>query len=93
MEFTIIRPGGLKSEPATGQGVLTEDAKICGAVHREDVAQLVVQALFSDRAANKVKLLSTRLPPCVTGCPAQSIGNSSNVGKVGMCCTCRAHTW
>ena len=54
MEFTIVRPGGLKSEPATGQGVLTEDASVCGAVHREDVAQLVVQALFSDAAANKV---------------------------------------
>jgi NAD(P)H-binding len=54
MEYTIVRPGGLKSEPATGQGVLTEDASVCGAVHREDVAQLVVQALFSDAAANKV---------------------------------------
>ena len=49
-----MRPGGLKSEPATGQGVLTEDSSVCGAVHREDVAQLVVQALFSDAAANKV---------------------------------------
>lgn len=54
MEFTIIRPGGLKSEPATGQGMLTEDTGVCGAVHREDVAQLVVQALLSDKAANKV---------------------------------------
>lgn len=27
MEFVIVRPGGLKSEPATGKGVLTEDKK------------------------------------------------------------------
>lgn len=55
MEYTIIRPGGLKSEPATGRGVLTEDKSVCGAVHREDVAQLVAQSLFSQKAANKVR--------------------------------------
>ena len=25
MQFVIVRPGGLKSEPGTGKGVLTED--------------------------------------------------------------------
>lgn len=54
LEFTIIRPGGLKSEPASGTAVLTEDNTVCGAVHREDVANLVVDALLSDKAANKV---------------------------------------
>lgn len=54
MEFVIVRPGGLKSEPKTGTGVLTEDPTVCGAVHREDVADLVVQCLFSDKATNKV---------------------------------------
>ncbi|GMH40573.1 hypothetical protein BSKO_08477 [Bryopsis sp. KO-2023] len=54
MEFVIVRPGGLKSEPKTGSGVLTEDSTVCGAVHREDVADLVVECLFSDNAKNKV---------------------------------------
>ncbi|QIR36544.1 SDR family oxidoreductase [Tolypothrix sp. PCC 7910] len=54
LTYTIIRPGGLKSEPATGNGVLTEDPRIVGSIHRADVAQLVVQALNSDRANNKV---------------------------------------
>lgn len=54
MEYVIIRPGGLKSEPATGKGVLTEDKTICGAIHREDVAELVCRALLSDKATNKV---------------------------------------
>ncbi|MCL2939567.1 MAG: SDR family oxidoreductase [Trichodesmium sp. MAG_R02] len=40
LTYTIIRPGGLKSEPATGNGVLTQDFKIVGSIHREDVAQL-----------------------------------------------------
>jgi nucleoside-diphosphate-sugar epimerase len=52
--YTIIRPGGLKSEPATGQGVLTPDPTIAGTIHRADVARLVYQCLDSDRANNQV---------------------------------------
>ncbi|MEZ2300773.1 MAG: SDR family oxidoreductase [Microcoleus sp.] len=34
MIYTVIRPGGLKSEPATGNGVLTEDCRVAGTIHR-----------------------------------------------------------
>ena len=54
MTYTIIRPGGLKSEPATGNGVLTADPKVAGMIHRADVAQLVCRCLFSDAANNQV---------------------------------------
>jgi hypothetical protein len=54
MAYTIIRPGGLKSEPATGNGVLTEDTAVCGAIHREDVAELIARAAFSEATNNKV---------------------------------------
>lgn len=54
LSYTIIRPGGLKSEPATGNGVLTEDPTIAGTIHRADVAQLICQCLNSDKAKNKV---------------------------------------
>lgn len=54
MAYTIIRPGGLQSEPATGNGVLTADAGACGAITREDTAALVVKALFSSKTDNKV---------------------------------------
>jgi uncharacterized protein YbjT (DUF2867 family) len=54
MIYTVIRPGGLKSEPATGNGILTEDCRVAGTIHRADVAQLVCQCLVSDAASNKV---------------------------------------
>ncbi|OUL19609.1 oxidoreductase [Nostoc sp. RF31YmG] len=54
LTYTIIRPGGLKSEPPTGNGVLTEDPRVVGSIHRADVAQLVVRALNSDSTNNKV---------------------------------------
>ncbi|MDF5721321.1 MAG: SDR family oxidoreductase [Rhizonema sp. PD37] len=54
LTYTIIRPGGLKSEPATGNGVLTEDPRIAGSIHRADVAQLVCRCLNSDLPNNKI---------------------------------------
>ena len=54
LTYTIIRPGGLKSELATGNAVLTEDPTISGIIHRADVAQLVINCLNSDKANNKI---------------------------------------
>lgn len=54
LNYTIIRPGGLKSELPTGNAVLTEDPKVCGMIHRPDVARLVCACLKSDAANNKV---------------------------------------
>lgn len=42
---TVIRPGGLRSEPATGRGILSDDPQIHGFIHRADVADLVRRAL------------------------------------------------
>lgn len=54
LTYTVIRPGGLKSEPSTGNGILTEDPKIAGTIHRADVAQLVCKSLDSEKTNNKV---------------------------------------
>lgn len=52
--YTIIRPGGLRSEPPKGEGVLTENPLIAGTIHRADVADLVCRCLTSEKADNKV---------------------------------------
>jgi nucleoside-diphosphate-sugar epimerase len=44
-EATIIRPGGLRSEPATGRGILTRDPQMHGFINREDVAELIVRVI------------------------------------------------
>lgn len=54
LTYTIIRPGGLKSEAATGNGVLTQDHRVAGIIHRADVAHLVCQCLNSELANNQV---------------------------------------
>lgn len=53
-DWSIIRPGGLKSEPATGQAVLTADNKVIGTIHREDVADLVVKCMESTKATRQI---------------------------------------
>jgi len=52
--WSIIRPGGLVSEPMTGKAILTEDTTAIGSIHREDVADLVLQAMDSAKTERKV---------------------------------------
>lgn len=40
--FTIIRPGGLRNEPATGKGILCTDPEVHGYIHRDDLAALTL---------------------------------------------------
>lgn len=53
LNYTIVRPGGLKSEPPKGSGLLTENTNISGSIHRADVADLVCRCLTSDHANHK----------------------------------------
>lgn len=50
---TIIRPGGLRSEPATGRGILSDDPQIHGFIHRADAADLVRRALRDPATAGR----------------------------------------
>jgi nucleoside-diphosphate-sugar epimerase len=53
LTYTIVRPGGLKSEPATGNGVLTVDPSIGGIIHRADVAEWIVQCVNNPKSYNQ----------------------------------------
>jgi nucleoside-diphosphate-sugar epimerase len=54
LTYTIIRPGGLKSSPATGNGVLTTATNVAGSIHRADVAALVWSCLNGTNADNLI---------------------------------------
>lgn len=72
MNWTIVRPGGLKTEPMTGQAILTENSKALGSIHREDVASLVVQALNSDKTERKIL---SAIDPSVTAAASAEAAN------------------
>ena len=52
--YTIIRPGHLTDQPASGNGFLTEDVNVLSPVARADLAQLVVDCLAFTKAEFKV---------------------------------------
>eukprot|EP00522_Entomoneis_paludosa_P012957 CAMPEP_0172445688 /NCGR_PEP_ID=MMETSP1065-20121228/5488_1 /TAXON_ID=265537 /ORGANISM="Amphiprora paludosa, Strain CCMP125" /LENGTH=282 /DNA_ID=CAMNT_0013196633 /DNA_START=83 /DNA_END=931 /DNA_ORIENTATION=+ len=52
--WTIIRPGGLVSEPMTGKAVLTSDNTVLGLIHREDVARLALEAMDSPNTERQI---------------------------------------
>lgn len=68
INWTIIRPGGLKTEAMTGEAILTEDNTAIGSIHREDVANLVVKALNSPNTERKVL---SAIDPSITSAVAE----------------------
>ena len=54
LTYTILRPGGLLSDPGTGSGLLSLDPAISGSITRIDVATLILRCLASPQARNQV---------------------------------------
>ena len=53
LDYTIIRPGGLKSGTASGYGYLSENREAFGFIDRTDLARLIVGALDDDESIGK----------------------------------------
>ena len=53
LDYTIIRPGGLKEAEATGNGMLTEDSTAMGIITRADLAGLLVQCIDDKETVGK----------------------------------------
>ncbi len=53
LDYTIIRPGGLRPGPPTGRGDLSEDRAGFGFISRGDLARLIVASLDDDRTIGR----------------------------------------
>lgn len=54
LDATILRPGGMSSDPATGTAIKTEDHSAMGIIHRADLAALVVECLDDDSTIGRI---------------------------------------
>ena len=54
LDYTIIRPGALRSRPPTGKGYLSESREAEGIINRSDLAGLIVEALDDNATTGKV---------------------------------------
>ncbi len=53
LPFTIVRPGGLRDDPESGQGLLCSDPEVHGFINRADLVQLLIQILDSPETLNQ----------------------------------------
>lgn len=54
LDYTILRPGGMTHDPASGTAIRTEDRSVMGVINRADLAQLVVDCLDDPPSVGKV---------------------------------------
>eukprot|EP00898_Chlorokybus_atmophyticus_P002029 jgi/Chlat1/2827/Chrsp187S02926 len=65
LDYTIVRPGGLKNDPPAGGIVATSaDKTFGGSIPRDQVAQVMVEALFTPEASRKIiEIVATNEAP------------------------------
>lgn len=54
LDYTIIRPGGLKDGEVTGNGVLVEPKEVHGLVYRQEVARLLFEMLEKGQGSGEI---------------------------------------
>lgn len=54
LDYTIIRPGGLKDGEVTGSGVLVEPKEVHGLVYRQEVARLLFEMLENGQGSGEI---------------------------------------
>jgi len=54
LDYTIIRPGGLKNGPATGKASLTDDHTAHSDINREDLGKLVADSVADKKTFRKI---------------------------------------
>ncbi|KAK7232709.1 divinyl chlorophyllide a 8-vinyl-reductase [Aureococcus anophagefferens] len=78
LDYTIVRPGGLKAKPPTGPLVVAkEDTLNSGEVSRDLVADVCVAAVFDAKASNKVVEIIEK-----DGSPPAPVGGNIFAGVV-----------
>lgn len=54
LDYTILRPGGLSGDPATGTGEKTTDHDVMGVITTADLGRLVVECLDDDSTVGQI---------------------------------------
>lgn len=54
LDATILRPGGMNSDAATGTAIKTEDHGVMGTIQRADLAAIVIECLDDDTTIGRI---------------------------------------
>lgn len=80
LDYTILRPGGMTHDPASGTAIRTEDRNAMGVINRADLARIVVDCL--DDPATIGRIYHTIDPEIRRQAPLQR-GEDLPGGRVG----------
>ena len=69
LDYTILRPGGMTDDPASGTAIRTEDHSVMGVINRSDLGALIVDCI--DDASAGGKIYHTVDPGITTAAPLQ----------------------
>lgn len=78
LDATILRPGGMQSDAATGTAIKTEDHTVMGIINRADLAALVVGCLDDDGTVGKIY---HTVDPEIRGQPPLQRGETPRPGQ------------
>ncbi|MFQ5633740.1 MAG: NAD(P)H-binding protein [Gammaproteobacteria bacterium] len=78
LDATVLRPGGMLSEPHTGTAIKTEDHTVMGMIHRADLAALVVRCLDDDATIGRIY---HTVDPCIEERPPLQRGVVPRAGQ------------
>lgn len=54
LDWTILRPGGMTSDPASGTAIMTEDHGVMGVINRADLAALAIRCIDDPQTAGRI---------------------------------------
>jgi uncharacterized protein YbjT (DUF2867 family) len=54
LDYVILRPGGMTSDPATGTAIRTEDHSVMGVITRADLARLIIECLDDESTNGRI---------------------------------------
>ncbi len=54
LDYTILRPGGMTTDPASGTAILTDDHTRIGVINRADLGALIARCIDDDSCVGKI---------------------------------------
>lgn len=54
LDYTILRPGGLKNGEVTNQGQLSQDKEVHGLIYRQELARIIESVLKDERTIGQI---------------------------------------
>ena len=54
LDWTILRPGGMTSDPASGSAIMIEDHGVMGVINRADLATLAIRCLDDAQTVGRI---------------------------------------